>query len=40
VVLVALVLLGVVAVLGFLKPAFFVPAVAHQTSARSGPDSP
>ncbi|MDT7675269.1 MAG: hypothetical protein QOD82_3171, partial [Pseudonocardiales bacterium] len=28
------------AVLGFLKPAFFVPAVAHQTSARSGPDSP
>jgi Tfp pilus assembly protein PilV len=36
VVLVALVLLGV-AVLGFVKPAFFVPAVAHQTSVRSGP---
>ncbi|MDT7634146.1 MAG: hypothetical protein QOI50_6076 [Pseudonocardiales bacterium] len=40
VVLVALVLLGVVAVLGFVKPGFFVPTVAHQTSVRSGPDSP
>jgi hypothetical protein len=43
VVLVALVFLGVVAVLGFVKPGFFVPTVAHQTSVRSGtagPDSP
>jgi hypothetical protein len=37
VVLVALVLLGVVAVLGFVKPAFFVPTVAHQTSMRAQP---
>jgi hypothetical protein len=36
VVLVVLVLLGVVAVLGFVKPGFVVPTVAHQTSVHSG----
>jgi hypothetical protein len=40
VVLAALVLLGMVAVLGLVKPAFFVPTAAHQTSVRGGPDSP